>query len=215
MKFQNTFFSLLRHAITTIGGALVVSPEPQTKAIGIVLMALGGLWGSADEYKAENPTSPLNVPPAAMLMLCALLGAGLSFGVSGCATAPGAVGNPALQEQAAYTGTKTAVLLVLQNEPKAEVALVALADGIDAVFTSGKLSPEQLKMALDALKVSPKSQLLIASAINDAYGLYTAATGQQVIVVTDPTATAILKGVKRGITEGIAFAHTFAAPPAS
>lgn len=217
MKIQNTTFSFFRHLLTTVGGVLAASPEPTSKAIGIVLAAVGAAWGMYDEHKAENPSGMTLPPPsggaAVSLLLCAILGMGLGLGVSGCATVGTNPDKSALQEQAAYTGTKTAVLIVLQNEPQAEAALTALASGVDTVFTTGALTPAQLKAALDALKVQPRSQLLIASALNDAYALYTAATGQKVVITTDPTAAAILRGVKRGITDGIAFAHAFAAQP--
>lgn len=128
----------------------------------------------------------------------------------GCATT-GTVSadKAATQELAAYTLTKNAMLIVLQQEPAAEGPLTLLAGGIDSVFTSGQLTPEQLKRALDALKVRPKSQILIASALTDAYNLYVAATGKTLVVTTDPTAAAILRGVRRGITDGITFAHAF------
>lgn len=64
MKFTNTFLSLLRHTLTTVGGALAISPEPQTKTIGMILVGLGTLWGTYDEHKAENPGDGLPLPPA-------------------------------------------------------------------------------------------------------------------------------------------------------
>jgi hypothetical protein len=141
----------------------------------------------------------------AYLLLAALLVLGACTTTS--STAPASTET---QRLAAYTLTKNATLLVLQRDPAAQAELTALAAGIDTVFAAGELTPEQLKTALDALKVSPKSQLLIASALTDAYNLYVAATGKKIVVATDPTATAILKGVQAGIKDGIAFAKAFA-----
>lgn len=210
MKTKNSILSFLRHLLSSVGTVIAyTSPDPTTKIIaGAVATAAAG-WGVTDEYKAENgklPTAPAGIA-SVLIFAFALLGVGL--GMSGCATLQ--QNSPDTNRIAAYTLTKNATLLVLQKEPAAEVQLTAIAQGIDVVFSSGELTPEQLKASLDALKVSPKNQLLIASALTDAYNLYVTATGKKIVVTTDPTATAILKGVQSGIQDGIAFAKAFSA----
>lgn len=215
MKLTNSTLSFIRHLLTSVGTAVAtLSPDPMTKIIASAVATAAASWGIHDEFTAENPGSGLKLPPpggavVTLLTICALLG--FSMSLTGCAsvgsTAPASVET---QRLAAYTLSKNATILVLQKEPGAEASLVKLTAGIDAVFSAGELTPEQIKAALDALKVSPKNQLLIASALTDAYNLYVAATGKKIVVTTDPTAKAILDGVKSGISDGVAFAKAFA-----
>lgn len=219
MQLKNSTLSFIRHLLTSVGTAIATaSPDPTTKAIAAAVAAAAAAWGVQDEYLAENPGSkPPTLPPGVVAPVVAvLIGIAASIGFTGCATTASNSSAPAAsaetQRLAAYTLTKNATLLILQKEPGAEASLAAVSAGIDAVFAKGELTPEQLKAALDALKVSPKSQLLLASALTDAYNLYVAATGQKIVVTTDPTATAILKGVQQGIGDGIAFARAFQPP---
>lgn len=208
MKFKNTFLSIVRHTLTTVGGVLIANPDPRYQAIGAGLVAIGGLWGAGDESKAENPGAKPGAGVAPVLVFC-LLASGLCIGFTGCASAPGAAPAPVRTELAAYTLTKNAGLLVLAKEPGAADELRAVAAGVDTVFTLGTLSPQQLATFLDALHVRPESRLLIGSALSDAYNLYTATTGKPLVDASDPTAAAILKGVRRGIDDALAFSAAF------
>jgi hypothetical protein len=211
MKFKNTFLSALRHTLTTVGGMLSVSPEPQTMAIGILLVAIGTGWGAKDEHSAENPGGKSSIGSGvAGLLVFACLGALASLGFTGCATGGGKV-DPARAEARAYTLVNTAAVLVLADDPGAADELRSVAAGVDTVFTLGTLSPEQLNTFLEALQVPPEKRLLLAVALNNAYQLYTAETGRPLVDVNDPTAAAILKGVRRAINDALRFSTAF--PP--
>lgn len=204
MKFKNTFLSLLRHALTTVGGALSISPEPQTQAIGLVLVALGGVWGAKDEHAAENPGGKAGGSPLVPLLVFALIGAVASIGFTGCASSPGAPIDLAKVERGTKSAVKIAAVVVLQNEPGAAAELRRISAGADSVFVTGELTPEQLRGFLDALKVRPENRLLIAAAIEEARLHIVELTGNTTLNPSSPVVAAALRGTIAGIDEALA-----------
>lgn len=58
MKIKETVLSLLRHALTFVGGYYVgkgiISNDILQDLIVTVPAAIGAIWGAVDEYKAAN-----------------------------------------------------------------------------------------------------------------------------------------------------------------
>ena len=210
MKLKNTFLSILRHTLTTVGGVLIASPEPQSAAIGAILVSIGGLWGARDEHKAENPGAKSAIGGGVSMLVLGLAGFLAASTFTGCASL-GAKATPAQLEARAYALINTAGVVVIADNPGAVAEIERIAAGVDAVFANGTLTPEQLSNFLTALKVPEEKRLLLAIGLNNAYQLYTAETGRPLVDVSDPSAAAILRGVRRGITDAIAFSQAFQA----
>jgi hypothetical protein len=210
MKSKNSFYSFLRHAAGVIGGSLVGNPDPRLAALGWALGALATSWGVSDEFKAENPGMK---PPAGnghvgMILFC-FLAASVCTTFTGCASGSGAKATPAQLEARAYALVNTAGVVIAHDNPELAGEIQRIAAGVDAVFEKGVLTPEQLKAFLGALNVPEDKRLLVAVGVNNAYELYKAETGQELIDVSNPVAAAILRGVKRGITDAIALTQAF------
>jgi hypothetical protein len=211
MKSKNSFYSFLRHAAGVIGGSLVGNPDPRLAALGWALGALATTWGVSDEFTAENPSMkpPTSNGHVGMILFC-FLAAGVCTTFTGCASSPGAIkASPAQLEARAYALVNTGAVLVANDKPELIAEIGRIAAGVDAVFEKGTLTPEQLNTFLAALNVPEEKRLLLAVGLNNAYQLYTSETGKPLVDVTDPTAAGILKGVKRGITDAIAFSQAF------
>lgn len=213
MKTKNTFFSFLRHFASTAGGVLLANPDPRFQALGAVLSAFGAGWGMQDEHAAENPGMklPPGPPSAAMLILSFASFAIASF-TSGCASGPA---TPAQLEARAYALVNTAGVLVAKDDPALAAEIERIAAGVDAVFEKGVLTPQQLAAFLAAINVPEDKRALLVIGLNNAYELYKAETGRDLIEVSNPTAAAILRGVKRGITDAIAITQALKPNPAA
>lgn len=216
MKSKNSFYSFLRHAASVAGGALFTNPDPRLQALGVVLGALGTGWGVNDEFKAENSGKSLIGKSEVPLVVFAFIGASLLTLVSGgCAGSPGTGATPAQLEARAYALVNTAGVIVAHDNPELASEIERIATGVDAVFANGVLTSEQLKAFLGALNVPEEKRLLVAVGVNNAYELYKAETGKELIEVSNPAAAAILRGVKRGITDAIALTQAFSPAPAA
>jgi len=206
MKFKNTLLSLLRHSLTMAGGALAISPDPKLQALGIVLAALGSGWGAKDEHTAENPGAKSSGGASIVpLIAFAIVGALASVTFTGCVNAPGTSQlDPVKVEENTARLAKIASLAALTTEPGAASELQRISAGVDAVFARGTLTPQQINVFLDELKVEPKNRLLMAGLITELYTIFTDLTGQTLPDISHPLAIATLNGLKRGITEALA-----------
>ena len=213
MKFKNTFFSFLRHALTTGGGALAMSENPQHKLIGSLMVAIGGLWGVGDEHKAENPGGGLKLPPgggtAASLLLCALLGLGLGLANTACTT----TATSAKQTQitaAVLNLAGTSMAPVLKNNPTyipaaqaVQEALGTLSDGqLDAAKITAWVAQVAAHKKWDAAQTI-YAQTLCASA----WSIYTTSTGQNSAAISDPNVQLWLKAFREGLGNAVLIAR--------
>lgn len=205
---------LLRHAATIAGTILSTSTDARYQAAGVALIAIA----AGHSYRAKR-VPKLQVPdinlPGVHVFACALLGA-FALGMMGCSSVPSESGPSQAEYAAAITQpvVKNVVVPILSKNPDLEPALLAVASGIDVVFNKGTLTPEQLREFVDSLsakypKLDERDKLVLGSAIWDAYTIYTRMTGKTVVVVSDPTARALLEAFRQGINDGIAFYHAF------
>lgn len=199
----------LRHMASVAGGVLIANPDPRIMAAGALLSALA----TGHSYAVKrDPKSPIGTNVAPLLVLACVL-AGVGLGTVGCKTASGAP-DTARTELVAYTSVKTAAVVVLQRDPGAADELQRIAAGVDTVFAKGSLDAGQLAAFLDSIKVRPEHRLIVASALSDAYSIYTATTGKPLVDVADPQAAAILRGVRRAVTDALALQKALAPSPA-
>lgn len=203
MKFKNTFLSIVRHTLTTVGGVLIANPDPRYAAIGAGLVAIGGLWGAGDENKAENGGKSSGIPVSVLAL--GLVGFIAATTFTGCASAPGTTQfDPVRIEANATRLAKGASLVVLNSDPEEAAELRKIADRINVVIARGTLSHEQIALFLDALDVKPKNRLLVAALVTELTAIFTDLTGQTLPDISHPLASATLRGVKQGITEALA-----------
>ena len=66
---NNTILSIIRHALTFVGGLLVtkglISDGTANEVAGAVTTTIGLLWGAVDEYRAEQAAKKAGTAPAA------------------------------------------------------------------------------------------------------------------------------------------------------
>jgi len=223
MKTTNTFLSLLRHALSTVGGILIVSPEPQTKTIGTILVALGTLWGAVDEHKAENPGGGLKLPGSgsgtSLLILCALLGLGIGSTLfSGCATTAAAPSAKQTQLTAAVLNLAgTSVAPILQKNPAYIPVAQAVVDGLDTL-TTGTFDAAKIGSWITQLAVRKgwdAAQTIYAQTITTAaWSIYTTSSGQSSAQIADPNVQTWLKAFRAGLGNAITIAQALNAPSA-
>lgn len=65
---KNTILSVIRHALTFVGGLLVtkglLSDGTATELTGSLATTIGLLWGAIDEYRAEQADKSAGTPTA-------------------------------------------------------------------------------------------------------------------------------------------------------
>ena len=66
---NNTILSIIRHALTFVGGLLVtkglLSETTVVEVSGALTTAIGLTWGGGDEYRAEQAAKKAGTTPAA------------------------------------------------------------------------------------------------------------------------------------------------------
>ena len=66
---NNTILSIIRHALTFVGGLLVtkglLSETTVVEVSGALTTAIGLTWGAVDEYRAEQAAKKAGTTPAA------------------------------------------------------------------------------------------------------------------------------------------------------
>ena len=199
MQINNTALSAIRHLLTTVGGALTVSPDPRFKAAGAILVAIGGLWGTIDEYNAENTTPPSTpstgatggAKAVAIAALFALLGVGASMTFTACTTT---ATSGVSDKQAAITAgvlnlAGTSVAPVLKNNPEYIPVAQAVYDGLGTISTSSidAKTISEWVAAIGKQKNWNSGQVAYAQTVaTSAWSVYTSYTGETSATVSDP-----------------------------
>jgi hypothetical protein len=200
--------------LTLLGGGASLAKHAEPAAqVTIATSSTSSGPASAPTAEAAPAPTPSPINTIVPLILAALL-VGIGFVGTACSSTSTTGGKINIDAAAAITqiAVKNIVVPVLTRNPSLEPAFIDLAAGIDDVFARGELTPEQITAFVAVLGkkysgLKEQDLLLITSAIEDAYTLYSTTTGKKILVTTDPDAAKVLLGFKNGLLSGISFYH--------
>jgi hypothetical protein len=141
----------------------------------------------------------------------------LALGLSGCVSTGVKVEQVQLAAAITRPTVQTLVVPLLNKHPEYESALVALAAGVDVVFSQGKIDAGHLRGYVEALatkyKIEESDKLVIALAIDNLYQFYVTTYQQPVMDAADPNVKLVVTAFAKGVLDGIAFYHAYKQAP--